>query len=344
MTYTKQRILTLDIARAIAIILVAIGHFVVEPMPTFYKGLHDIIYTFHMPLFMFVSGFLSITTMNRYSYGSFLKKKFYRLLIPYFVMSIIIITIKLLSESHLKVEHPVTINDYFEILWLPKAGYFLWFIFALWWMMVIIPFFNTPRKRLLLLILSIPLHLLSGEFTTVFCLSQTASYAIYFSAGMVMNDCLKRVPIRKICMVSFFCFPVLAGLFVSNIYGVLNCNNFLMSILNLITALTGIGFTIAISNSIEKFGIEKIKTVLLSVSGASYIIYLIHTTCMGFAKSILFKLHFLNEYDNSFLNYSLAELIVPIFAGGVVPYFLYIIILRRYRITQFLFGLSVGKK
>lgn len=54
------RYYTIDIAKAIAIVLVAVGHFEVEPMPEFYKCLNIIIFTSHIPLFMFASGFLCV--------------------------------------------------------------------------------------------------------------------------------------------------------------------------------------------------------------------------------------------------------------------------------------------
>ncbi len=336
-SYPRKRFYTLDIARALAIILVAIGHFDVEPMPVFYKNLHDIIYTFHMPLFMFVSGFLAMTTMRSVSYAEFIKKKFYRLIVPYFVVSIIILIIKLLSESKLNVDHPVVPLDFIEIIWLPKAGAFLWFIFALWWLMVLIPIFNTPKKRLLLLIIAIPLHFCSGMVTEYFCFDKMAYFAIYFASGTIMSDILRKIPIKQICLVSFFTFPVLTGIIVSENIEIFGLSNVLSSIFYLITAFSGIGSSITISNAIERYGHNKIKKVLFSISGASYIIYLFHTTFMGFAKSILVKFKFFTT-GNLFEHYTIAEFIVPILFGVVIPYFIFKF-LDRYKITQKIFGL-----
>lgn len=54
-----NRIIALDIAKAICIILVVMGHYVPDNSPAWYVLVHDVIYTFHMPLFMFVSGYAS---------------------------------------------------------------------------------------------------------------------------------------------------------------------------------------------------------------------------------------------------------------------------------------------
>lgn len=47
-----QRFISFDIAKAICIILVVIGHYVPDYSPQWYVGVHDVIYTFHIPLFM----------------------------------------------------------------------------------------------------------------------------------------------------------------------------------------------------------------------------------------------------------------------------------------------------
>lgn len=339
--YPKKRFFTLDIARALAIILVAIGHFDVEPMPGFYQTLRRIIYLFHMPLFMFVSGFLCVGSLTKKSYLNFIKDKFMRLMVPYFTVSVIVICIKLLTERFMPVDHPVTAWDFIEILWLPKAGFYLWFVYALWWMMVIAPVFKTPGRRIVFFLLTVPFYFCFNIFPETFCLKQTAQFAIYFSAGMVMYDVFRRIPIRKICLAAFILFFPMAYITVSGCWlaGVFKP---LVAIFYLLTAFSGIGFSIAISNALENHGTGMIRSALYAISAASYIIYLFHTTFMGFAKAILVKLNFFAG-ANLMLNYTIAELIVPILAGVVVPSLLYLL-LKRFHITRLLFGLTSGTK
>lgn len=68
----KQREIWIDVLKGIAIILVVIGHNCSMPFAHF-------IYTFHMPLFFLISGFL-LTPVRAKKY---LKKSFHRLIIPY---------------------------------------------------------------------------------------------------------------------------------------------------------------------------------------------------------------------------------------------------------------------
>ena len=110
-----NRILFVDVAKAICIILVVIGHCFPDNSPKWYVTLHDIIYTFHMPLFMFASGYVYIATQKPIAYTVFLLRKIKRLLVPYFITSFIVITIKILTQESLNVDNPVTIFSY---LWM----------------------------------------------------------------------------------------------------------------------------------------------------------------------------------------------------------------------------------
>lgn len=188
-----QRLISFDIAKAICIILVVIGHYVPDGSPSWYVGVHDVIYTFHMPLFMFASGFIYMATKKDIPYKDFLLKKVKRLMVPYLSISAIVITIKLLTEGHAYVENPVTWISYVKMLYLPEAGYFLWFIWALWWMFVISPLFKTKQMRLGLIVLAIVLHYIPNFLPEVFCLRQFQGMLVYFMLGVVCYDWKQQI-------------------------------------------------------------------------------------------------------------------------------------------------------
>src|SRR5512132_506835 len=74
----SKRIEYIDIARGIGILLVVMGHndfAVVSPFG------YKLIYSFHMPLFFFLSGYLLNITSG---FWTFLKKRFNSLLKPYY--------------------------------------------------------------------------------------------------------------------------------------------------------------------------------------------------------------------------------------------------------------------
>ena len=146
----KQRLIYIDIAKAITIVLVVIGHYYPDNHPVWYEQMRLVIYGFHMPLFMFSSGFVYMATFRKESYRSFIIRKIKRLMVPYIFVSTIVITIKLLTQNNAYVENPVTYMSYIRMLFLPEAGFFTWFVWVLWWIFLLVPLFNTMKKRLLL--------------------------------------------------------------------------------------------------------------------------------------------------------------------------------------------------
>lgn len=91
----KNRDELIDVAKGIAIFLVVWGHIIQYTLaPTgadfFQYPLFEIIYSFHMPLFMFVSGYLTTYSIERGSLKENLVNKINGILIPYVLWSFII--------------------------------------------------------------------------------------------------------------------------------------------------------------------------------------------------------------------------------------------------------------
>lgn len=82
-----------DLVRGIAIILVIIGHTIqyVKYNNVNYEedGVFLFIYSFHMPLFMFVSGYLFKSYVDRYSFIEGVWRKARSLLVPIIVWGIL---------------------------------------------------------------------------------------------------------------------------------------------------------------------------------------------------------------------------------------------------------------
>lgn len=75
-----KRMVWPDIAKAIGIFLVVVGH----SMP--FENIKMWIYTFHMPLFFFLSGmFITRESFEKISFDNFLTKKFKTIFIPYLI-------------------------------------------------------------------------------------------------------------------------------------------------------------------------------------------------------------------------------------------------------------------
>lgn len=109
-----QRKWLADIERlkGLAIILVVWGHTYDAAFPVWAIDLRQAIYAFHMPLFMFLSGYVFVYVGAHKLKGSlatYTAKRAKRLLIPFFIMAAIVIFAKFFAGQFVSVDKPV--ND-----------------------------------------------------------------------------------------------------------------------------------------------------------------------------------------------------------------------------------------
>lgn len=332
---TKPHATYIDIAKAICIVLVVIGHYKPSTSPAYWNTLVDIIYTFHMPLFMFASGFIykqftsPIYTLKQYSY--FIKSKIHRLAIPYLATSTIIITIKIVMGHYITIDNPCTFNSYIEMLYQPSAGYFLWFLYVLFLIFIIIPIFQSRKSQTLLWFIALILFLLPLEFPHVFCLNQLKKYLLFFVSGIMLGNTknILNYPIWH----KYITIPILL-LFINIIAVPLidyTTSSFIqIKITQLFLAFNGIFCILWISRYLQEYR----HKLLLIIARSSFIIYLLHTTFEGLCRSALFVI--IPSLSTQFL---LSACII-ILAGTIIPILLDKYIIRRYALTKYLFGIK----
>lgn len=118
-----KRIGWVDVAKGIGIILVILGH-----MPTIPILIRLWIFSFHMPLFFFVSGYLYNVKDESISLNSLLKKKTRKILKPYVIFSILFV---LLDYLVLNISLDETKTRLIRFVF-GQGGYdILWFFFSL---------------------------------------------------------------------------------------------------------------------------------------------------------------------------------------------------------------------
>jgi len=331
------RLVQFDFVKAIAIILVVIGHYYPSNAPDWYIAFRSWVYTFHMPLFMFASGYIYQSFKKDERYFSFIKKKFRRLFVPYIIVSIIIISIKLLTQRNMYVENSVSLETYIQIFYLPAAGYFLWFIWSLFTCFIIIPFFKTAPSRLALLFISIILHYIyTFETIELFAINETSRNLLWFMVGTCACDYGKVLFASKfwekygsiLKTLSVILFIIASILFFNKAP---NSNK--------IIPWLGIAALMTISTWMVQIRTNRFTHTLLIISSASYIIYLFHTTFEGLAKSILQKVSFFTSPN---IGFALGA-ILCILAGIIGPVILFYII-QKFQLTRMIFGLKHNKQ
>lgn len=99
------RSLTIDFLKAIAIILVVVGHCIqygfghdyIAGKAYFDNTLFKVIYSFHMPLFMLISGYLFAFSVEKGTWKTTVTKKVKSILIPLLIWSLLLFVIKIIS-------------------------------------------------------------------------------------------------------------------------------------------------------------------------------------------------------------------------------------------------------
>ncbi|HBC20930.1 MAG TPA: hypothetical protein DC009_02290 [Porphyromonadaceae bacterium] len=323
-----ERLWEIDFARAVAIVLVVMGHWAIGGgEPRWWTAAVDAIYTFHMPLFLAMSGYLYMRgSKPGRKYLPFLKGKAMRLLVPYFTVSVIVVTIKYLTQGAAIVQHPVTAATYFEVLYRPAAGRFLWFVWALWWMFVIMPAFRSRASRLILFVAAAVCAYVPFPDNDLLGLERTARMMVWFVAGTLLYDWRGFLPMRSRGM-AFGAFALFAALLAAYLCGWQPAEYVIPYVA--VYALPAMAYQWSARSG------GRTRGVMLSLSSASFLVYLLHTTFEGFVKS--FYLRYAPAGDECL--YALAA-IAGVAAGTAVPWWLYAKVLTRFRITRILFGLK----
>lgn len=123
----EKRLEYLDIAKGIGIILVVLGHvFMQNPLVIW-------IYSFHIPLFFFLSGYLFYFNKEK-RLSRFLYKKTRTILIPYFVYAIVFYLYWLLAERHLREQSEDVLKPLIGIFYGIGKEPWLTFDDALWFL------------------------------------------------------------------------------------------------------------------------------------------------------------------------------------------------------------------
>ncbi len=197
----QDKNILISFLQAFGILLVVLGHscHFAPDDPFWYTW----IYSFHMPLFMFISGFLlqygnerkgiSLTDVPLYGRKGFIWKKVKRLLIPYVVISSLAFLPKSLLNRFADRPVEVSFDAYLHQLIYPWENVikFFWFLPTLFIIFLIIIYgarllkdLDKPIWHIVLLVLLLLLHLfnpLTG--IKILNLEGVVNYLIYFCLG-----------------------------------------------------------------------------------------------------------------------------------------------------------------
>lgn len=118
-----ERLIHIDILKGIAIILVVMGHMFSPYTDYLDSSVNQIIYSVHMPLFSFLSGYVFHVDKEKHYLRKTITKRALTLLLPFFCFSAVYCFVKDLS--------------YYDLLFKNELHYGYWFILVLFEIIII---------------------------------------------------------------------------------------------------------------------------------------------------------------------------------------------------------------
>lgn len=297
-----EREYKIDNLRAIAILLVVLGHSIIiydpnwgvitsdtECLPFFY--LKQMINLIQMPLFFSISGYCFCLSKNQNFGKNLLLVKFKRILIPYFIVCILYMNpIKsLLGVPGYELSLSMCVQ---QVLLFTNNGH-LWYLPSLFLMFIVTSIgIMGGRNRKTMFLIAIVLSVVSNRVPSVFSLSQFCLYYVYFIFGYIICFYRNKICINKKVALLLCLIPMGLSLVISN-GGLIKHSLFVMMAL-----CCCLGFY-----NIMPLGKKKI---FYRLSRDSYGIYLFHSPLIYFVYML---------YPNSF---PVVMLLVNFFVCGSI--------------------------
>lgn len=250
-TVQNNKINWLSILQGWSMLLVVIGHISLsnefqDPQYPISAFIEKVIYSFHMPLFMFISGMLLYHTKisKEKKYHSVIVDKIKRLGVPLFFFTFLTLFLKMAFNPLMKRPVEFSLMDFLNYFLYPGTNPLgeMWFIVTLLIIFLFYPFFVWSLRNnrrivctvLFLLVLSVffpkDIHLL--------CLSSVAYMLFFFYLGMLVY--LKRW-INQLSSFNVFLILLLVFAF-TNVF----------TIVPFVSVLVGIAFSISLCFNIDK--------------------------------------------------------------------------------------------
>ncbi len=185
----------IDIIKGVAMLLVMLGHsFLQQPFCSldaapWSRWLNDAVYSFHMPLFFVVSGFL-YNGGNKKPVAEALRGKATRLLVPYLCVTIVVMSAKLFSPSGMASAHSLAegLAGCLKFIFLDCGN--RWFVYVLFIIFLVsILARNVLQNREVRLLLVVALSAsVSVEASGVHVIDLVMRFFPFFLMGMWLRE------------------------------------------------------------------------------------------------------------------------------------------------------------
>lgn len=302
------------ILQAWTMLYVIIGHSpmslpITDSSPFYAEVLFKIAYSFHMPLFILISGYLFYMTRvaKPMGYRKMIHDKLQRLGIPFVVFTIFALALKTIFSSNVARPTQFSTEEFIKAFIYPFDGPMqeFWFITVIMWCFISRPIFcffleNFQRCISFLILLLIIREVVPVLNNDMLCISRTFNMMVFFFGGMVLSKYNLATKIKGISIgvVSLTIFVTLYILGIDE--------------LNTLKATAGIVFSIVLAHALDKYA----NQIFITFRDYTYQIYLMGLFVQIFIK-ILYK-HGLFSYDTGFIICIVLGIYIPVLISKCV--------------------------
>ncbi|WP_165775894.1 acyltransferase family protein [Bifidobacterium scaligerum] len=293
MELSRKRVVWIDAAKGIAMILVFYGHLGEYWFPVL-KTSFVVVYLFHMPLFFFLSG---LFFHARYNFRELLTRRAYQLLVPYYVFSCLmlgkpighVLFPQIYAGKKSSVINGSAWQEILAIIFNTTNG--LWFFWSLFWASIfvwIIIRILHDNKRLIVAvsILLLLCDVLVQHYITIalpFTMNRVLSSTAYVALGYVSREIvlgLRCTVARVVLLASVILFACVSVVFVS----IAGANWLFVQLVGVVAAVCGITMIIAFARILPPPG------WLQAIGVSTLVYYAFNDLMLKIFKLIAFKI------------------------------------------------------
>lgn len=277
-----------DCSKAIGIVLVVYGHVArgvynsgINVSVRWYGLIDSVVYSFHMPLFFFLSGLFFLKTLERRGSIGLLKSKIDTIVYPYVLWSVLQGCMEVALSNY--TNGNVRFGDVLTLFWEPRAQF--WFLYALFLVFFACDVFFSVfslKSSYALFIISVVLYLVQGYLPDVLLFEYLAQGLVFFMFGVLftLHVDVKRVSRRASLLLICLCFVAAQWVF----HGYLSLHYTDRGVASLLLAFMSILFIVGVSGFVTQFS----PGIVLFIGSSSMAIYLMHVIA-GSGVRVLLK-------------------------------------------------------
>lgn len=211
-----ERLIYIDILKGIAIILVVMGHMFVPYTDYLQSPVNQMIYSVHIPLFIFLSGLVFHLSQSKKAIRTTIMKKVLSLLLPFFCFSAVYCFSKNISYTDMLFKNEIHNGYWFTLV-----------LFEIILISIIVEYILTKYSGLIIdIILNVAITLtllfiakteiIQEPFNTLFSTDKVAKYYMFFQMGKFVRTyniigCIFRK--QWLYMISIIIYFVLFSIF-----------------------------------------------------------------------------------------------------------------------------------